>query len=105
MTSPQSRRSREGADIPSQTAATDALKRRPEIARPAECAGDPRTVKQERTAAAPPLDHLVRDAEGERNPRLTPFSPGAGCVRMSLLSAADLPVWPLSTGCEVWTWT
>ncbi len=71
MTSTQSRRAREGVDVPGQTVAIDAVKVQPEIARPADGARTATSGKQERTGAAPSLDQMAREADGEPDPRLS----------------------------------
>ena len=135
MTSTQSRRVREGVDVPSQIAAIDAVKVQPEIASDRRRRQD----RQQRRTGTHGRGHIPR-SNGPRGPTESPMPgsrdrdvvdahhsasghpvswrrdrnprqvwlispPGAGCVRMSLLSVAGLPAWPLSTGCEAWTWT
>ena len=92
MTSTQTRRAREGVDVPSRFAAIDAVKGQPEIAQSdVDDAGDARTATggvRERTAAAPSPGHLARRgrwraqcpalATGRWSARITAPSAGTG---------------------------
>ena len=131
ITSTQTKPGGNGVDVPSRFAAIDAVKGQPEIAQSDDDAGDARTAasgEQERRPRPRPSvtgparttespmpgsrDRDVVDAHHSTSGRYgKPWQvwvispPGDGGVRMSLLSVAGLPAWPLYTGCEAWTWT